>query len=150
MARSKWEDVAGRFNEIEHWLVEDGLNQKEIAKRLGISKTSMEKYKIDHPDFASLLKRGRTDQVKEVANALYKSATGYYYTVDEVHKVKLPEGGESLQVLQVQKFKGPDTAAMCFFLKNKDRKNWSDQPQIVEIRREELELRKQAADFKEW
>lgn len=150
MARSKWEDVKARVKEIERWLVEDGLSQKELCKRLGISKTSLEKYKNEHTDFASLLKRGRVDQVKEVSNALYKAATGYYYTVDEVHKVKLADGGETLQVVKVTKFKGPETAAMCFFLKNKDRANWADQPQIVEIRREELELRKQQADFKEW
>jgi hypothetical protein len=149
MAKSKWDQVKDRFPDIEAWLAR-GFEEKQIFKALGIGKTTWEMYKHQHPELTELLKNARTRQVVEVKDSLYKNATGYYYFEEVAMKVKDSEGNERLDKITVKKFKGPETAAACFFLKNRDKGNWSDNPQMVDLKREELEIRRQTESFKEW
>lgn len=149
MAKNKWELVKSRFSEIEAWL-KQGLLEKQIIVNLGIGKTTWEHYKHIHPELTELLKRGVSAQVTEVENSLFKNATGFYYFVTEMVKCKNTDGSERVEVVVIKKFKPPETAAMCFFLKNKNKKDWSDNPTMLDIKREELEMRKTESAFKEW
>jgi hypothetical protein len=149
MAKSKWPMVKERLAEVEIWL-NNGLSEKQIFTNLGIGKTTWESYKKKHPELMDVLKKGRQNQVREVENALYKNATGYYYYVQESVKVKNGDGSESVEVVTLKKFKAPETGAIAFFLKNKDKKNYADNPQMIDIKREELELRREEAQFKAW
>jgi hypothetical protein len=149
MAASKWPEIKARFYEIEAML-KKGLAEHQIFKNLGIGKTTWESYKHKYPELKELLKKGRASNIKEVENALYKAATGFYYTAQEVIRIKDGPGKERIEVVQVTKFKPPDTASMIFFLKNRDKINWSDNPQMNEIKREELDLRKKDLEFKGW
>jgi hypothetical protein len=158
MAESKWAYIKSRFVEIEVWL-KGGLNESQIIKNLAISKTTFEKYKHEQPELVELLKKGVNNQVGEVENALYKTAIGYHY-IDEVafkcKEVYYDGNGqrcerEEVKSAPVNKFHAPETAAMAFFLKNKDKKNWGDNPQLIDIRREELTYKKQHEDdFGSW
>lgn len=149
MAKSKWPQVKEKFAEIEIWL-RGGLTEAQIIKNLGIGKTTWESYKNKYPELIDLLKKGRENQIAEVANALYKNATGYYYYVDEAIKVKDAAGGEHVEKVRLQKFKPPETGAIAFFLKNKDKTNWADNPQMIDLKKEELEIRKSESEFKAW
>lgn len=157
MAHSKWEDVQKRFAEIEIWL-KKGLSEQQIFNNLRIGKTTWEKYKHIYPELSELLKNGRAKQIDEVVNSLYKTATGYTYRETQAVKCKEvyydDEGRrcerEVLNTAEVMKFHAPEVAAMAFFLKNKDRKNWADNPQAIDLRQKELEHRIQTDSFKEW
>ncbi|MCM1567084.1 MAG: transposase [Dehalobacter sp.] len=149
MARGKWDDVKACFHEIEKWL-KQGLVEYQIFKNLGIGKTTWEAYKKKHPELIELLKKGREIQISEVENALFKNATGYYYYVDEAIKVKDPDGGEHVEKVRLQKFKPPETGAIAFFLKNKNKRDWADNPQMIDLKKEELEIRKAESEFKAW
>ena len=149
MAKSKWPQIQERFAEIEIWL-KQGLAEKQIFKNLGVGKTTWESYKKQYPELAELLKKGRQNQIEEVENSLYKNATGFYYYVQESVKCKDPDGGERVEVVSLKKFKAPETGAIAFFLKNKDKKNYSDNPNMIDIKREELEIRRTESQFKAW
>ena len=149
MAKGKWDAVKARFHEIEQWL-KQGDPEYQIFKKLGIGKTTWESYKKKHPELMELLKKGREIQVGEVENSLYKNATGYYYYVQEAMKVKDSEGNESVEVVTLKKFKGPETAAICFFLKNKDKMHYADNPQMIDLKRQELDIRRSESEFKTW
>jgi hypothetical protein len=41
-------------------------------------------------------------------------------------------------------------AAINLLLKNYDRQNWENDPQALDLRREELELHKKQLELKEW
>ena len=147
MAKSKWPQVKERFAEIEVWL-RKGLSEKQICRNIGISVSTWELYKTKYSELPELLKSGRETQVTEVENALFKAATGYYYTIDEAVKVKDADGNERVEVVPVTRFKGPEVGAMCFFLKNKA--GYSDNPKAIDIKREELEIRRREANFRTW
>lgn len=64
---------------IEGW-ARDGLTDDQIATNMGVSRSTLGKWKIDFPDISDTLKRGKEVVDRQVENALFKSATGYGYT----------------------------------------------------------------------
>jgi hypothetical protein len=150
MAKGKYdEQVKSRFYDIEQWLNE-GLSEKQIITNLGIGKTSWESYKHKYPELVELIKKGSQTQVTEVVNSLFKNATGYYYYIEEAVKVKDADGREHLEKISLKKFSKPETGAIAFFLKNKDKMNWQDNPRMIDAKYEELELRRKESDFRSW
>lgn len=144
--------------------------EKQIAEFFGVSYTgSWFKYKQDHPELVEALKKGRQNLVAELRSALIKKAVGYDYTETKVisEKIKLPdkmhtalrEAGFSPEEIEAvknirtevaHKKMPPDVAAINLALKNYDKENWANDPQSLELKREELELRKKQIESKEW
>ena len=157
LAVSKWEYIKSRFAEIEVWL-KAGLSQEQVITNLKISKTTFEKYKKAQPELSELLKKGACAQIEEVENALYKTSTGYHFYEEQAVKCKevyYDEGGrrcerEVLKTVSIRKFHPPETAAMAFFLKNKTKGEYGDNPQLANIRREELNHRIKQDEFKDF
>lgn len=150
MAKSKYEPyVLPRFDEIRKWL-EDGLTERQIARNLGVSKTSFEAYKRKHPDFLALIKRGRGALIRELENALVKRALGYEYIEEKTYVKKDADGNETKYVERTTKHMAPDVGALAILLKNKDKENWTDNPQMIELRRQMLELEREKARMAQW
>ena len=151
MAKSKYNEkqLKEQKGEIETW-AKRGCTKKEIAANLGISKTTFEAYEKKYSWLSGLIKKAQFEAVEEVENSLYKAATGYYYTEHQVVKVKTDQYREEVRVIEVQKFKPPDTGAMCFYLKNRAKDRWAENPQNIAIQQERLKLDKETAKFKEW
>lgn len=151
MAKSKYTEkqLKKRKEEIEKW-AKRGCTKKEIATNLGISKTTFESYEKKYSWLSGLIKKAQFEAVEEVENSLYKAATGYYYNEDQIVKVKVNQYQEDVKVIEVKKFKPPDTGAMCFYLKNRAKDRWAENPQNIAIQQERLKLDKETAKFKEW
>lgn len=145
IAKSKWPYVEANLHLIEKW-VRDGLNEKQVAKKLGISKSTFESYKKQHSDFLDSLKRGREDFVCEVENALAKRALGYSYS--EVKTYEKHDGDKVVTYTEtVTKHQPPDVGACALILKNKDRDEngntkWSNDPAKLEHEKQVLAHRK--------
>lgn len=73
MAKSKWEQVKDKLILVEGW-ARDGLTDEQIAKNLGISKTTFYKFKEKHSELSELLKKGKEVVDYQVENALLQSA----------------------------------------------------------------------------
>ena len=151
MAKSKYNEkqLKDKKEEIEKW-AKRGCTKKEIATNLGISKTTFEAYEKKYSWLSGLIKKAQFEAVEEVENSLFKAATGYYYTEQQAVKVKVDQYQEEVKISEVQKFKPPDTGAMCFYLKNRSKDRWAENPQNVAIQQERLKLDKETAKFKEW
>ena len=123
MAKSKYfTHVEPKLALIEGW-ARDGLTDEQISKNLGISKTTLYKYKDEHIELFELLKKGKEIVDYEVENALLKRALGYEY--DEITY----ECGE--EVKRVRKQVAPDTTAQIFWLKNRKPEQWREK-QVIE------------------
>lgn len=151
MATSKYNEkqLKAKKEEIENW-AKRGCTKKEIATNLGISKTTFESYEKKYSWLSGLIKKAQFEAIEEVEDSLYKAATGYYYKEHQVVKLKVAKDVETVQVIEVEKFKPPDTGAMCFYLKNRARDRWAENPQNIAIQQERLKLDKEVAKFKEW
>ena len=147
--------IKENLNRIEKW-VASGLSMKEIAHNLGISERTLYKYKAEDPQFMQTVKKARQVAVEILENTMFKSATGFTQTLKKYEKVKrytykdgkkLKEWEEIIE-LEVEEYFKPDITAGIFLLKNWG--NYVNEPRVLEIRREELELQKKKLEDNEW
>jgi hypothetical protein len=77
---------------------------------------------------------------QEVEQALFKLAKGYHYYEEVPTKVKeevVADDGttilqkEDVKISTVKKYKGPDLNAQKYWLNNKDKAHWKDDPNKV-------------------
>lgn len=114
---------------IEGW-ARDGLIDREIANKIGISERTFTEWKSKFPIMSSVLKKGKDVIDRQVENALLKRALGYEYTETTREAVQDPNSGEvKMQVTKkVTKQVAPDTTAQIFWLKNRKPDKWRDKP----------------------
>ncbi len=128
------------------------MTEEQIAKTLGVSYATFRRYKNEHEQLKAVLKMGRKDLVIKLKSNLIRKAEGFEY--EETKTIKeLNEDTGKLEVVRVEttkKYAPPDVAANNLLLKNYDRENWANDPQALEIKRQELELQKQKIENSEW
>lgn len=109
MAKSKWEEVKDKLILVEGW-ARDGLTDEQIAKNLGIGRTTFYKMIKEHSELSEHLKKGKEVVDYEVESALLKNALNGNIT------------------------------AQIFWLKNRKPKSWKDKVNIEdESNKETLE-----------
>ena len=146
------------------------MTEKQIADSFDVSYTgSWFEYKKNYPELVEALKKGRQNLVAELRSALIKKAVGYDYTETKVvtEKVKLPdeifvalreagftpeeiEAVKNVRTEVYHKKMSPDVAAINLALKNYDKENWANDPQALELKRKELELREKQIENNSW
>ena len=132
MAKGKYQKWLEPENLIllQGW-ARNGLTDEQIAKNMGISRSTLAEWKKKYSDISDTLKKGKDVVDIEVENALLKKALGYSYkeTTKELSVDK--ETGESKLIVtkEVTKHIAPDTAAGIFWLKNRRPDEWRDRVQ---------------------
>ena len=137
-------------------MLKDGCKDKEIIEYLGISRSAWKAKKNNN-----LKLKQAIDEVKEVRNeqvedALFKCCTGYHYYEDVVTKVKediLTDDGivlvkEDVKISKVKKFAKPDVNAQKYWLNNRKKAAWKDDPNKVDIDRKNLKLKEKEINSK--
>ncbi len=132
------------LNEITEWCHE--MTEKQIAKKLGVAYSSWCLYKNEHSELSEAIKKGRQDLVSQLRSTLIERAKGFQYTERKVIK----EGGVVIREEIYTKSALPDVASLNLLLKNYDSENWSNDPQIIELRKKELVLRERQIEANEW
>lgn len=121
---SKFDEI---YTEQVYQLALLGLTNKEIADVFGVSERTLNTWMNAHPDFATNLRNGKKIADGKVAASLFKRATGYshpdiHFTVYEGVVTETP----------FTKHYPPDTVAGIFWLKNRQRREWSDRPDQID------------------
>lgn len=122
------------------------MTEKQIAKTLGVGYSSFREYKRQYPALTNTLKKGRQELVMELRSVLIQRAKGFHYEEKKIIK----EYGEVVREERVVKKSLPDVAALNLLLKNYDKENWANDPQMLDIRKKELELRERQVENNEW
>lgn len=152
------EKIKCRFKDIEKWL-KGGATERQVAAALGIGYSTFNKYKAENVEFAELLKSiDRSEIVCDLRSALLKKALGFDYEEKKIIEREItfdhPDLGDiPAKVIKTEttcKHAHPDVAAINLALKNYDKDNWSNDPQMLDLRKQELELRKEAMEDKAW
>ena len=128
MAKSKYNSD---FPQLVEMYLREGMTEIQAAKRLGVSKTTFEQYKVQYPDFLAAIKKGKAPVDFEVENALLKRALGYEYTERKVEtaEIETEEGSQPVpgkKVTETIKQVVPDVTAQIFWLKNRNPERWRD------------------------
>lgn len=128
------------------------MTEAQIAETLGVSLSAWKRYKSHYEPLRASLKKGRKDLVMELKSTLIKKAKGFNYEETKTTKERVP-GEDKLTVTKEEVFKkyaAPDVAALNLLLKNYDKDNWANDPQMMEIRKKELELAERKLEDSEW
>lgn len=143
--------IKPRFSDIAKWL-ESGATEKQISSNLGIAYSTFNKYKAEVSEFSEFLKNGRRTLVLELRGALVKKALGFDY-YEETEVKELDKELNTLIVTKKEKkkkYSAPDVAALNLCLKNYDKDNWANDPQMLKLKEKELQLRREVADKDNW
>ena len=151
-------DIIKSQLELIETMVEKGATDKEISKKIGVGYSTFRKYKAQDEDIKQIMAQGKEKKNQAVEQAVYKCATGYHYYEDVVTKLKneeVTEDGniitkEEVKISSVKKYRGPDLAAQKYWLNNKEKAKWKDDPNKVAIDKENLKLKKKELENKEW
>lgn len=108
---------------LEGW-ARDGLTDEQIAKNIGINRTTLYDWKKKEANIADALKKGKEVIDFEVENALLKRALGYEYE-EETYE-------NGILTKKVKKQVAPDTTAQIFWLKNRKKEQWREKVEVVE------------------
>lgn len=122
------------------------MTEEQVAKSLGVAYSSWNKYKTEFTEFTEAIKKGNCTLVSELKSVLKKRAKGFQYEERKVIKEKGQIVREEIYVKSAL----PDVASINLLLKNYDKDNWSNDPQIIELRKKELELKEKQVEANSW
>jgi hypothetical protein len=119
-----------KYNPLWHpqlafWMSRNGLTDQEMAGELHIVKSTLNKWKLDHPEFREALKNGKKEPDDLVEICLFQRATGYSYPEDKI----LQHNGQPIVVPTI-KHVPPDVTAQIWWLKNRRPDKWRDKHEV--------------------
>ena len=100
----------------------EGMLEKDIAKKLGLAVSTLEKYKLQYVEFAEALKKGKEPVDFEVERALLKRCLGFSYDEKTFEKKELTK--------IVRKYYPPDVGAIQTWLSNRKNHKWKRNPDL--------------------
>lgn len=126
-------------NKYEYWLTEDGLillqgwardglNQEEMAKKIGVTRETFSQWRDRFPTIADTIKKNRDICDTEVENALFKRAKGFSINVRKAIKVRNGQS-EHIEYVDEEIYFAPDPVAQIFWLKNRRKDLWRNYEQ---------------------
>lgn len=126
------------MNRFDPWITEDGLLKiqgwardglidKQVAKNMGVADSTLRGWKRRFPEIAEALRKGKEVVDREVENALYKRALGYWVT--ETETTTYSDG--TTKTTEKRRHIVPDTTAQIFWLKNRKPDQWREKNDLT-------------------
>lgn len=145
--KSKYDKfVLPHLDKIREWR-RVGATVENICSILNISKASWYEYEKTHEEFSDAIKKGQTEFCLDLRGELAKLATKHTLETKKQYIKQDLETGNKTQYTEITvREVDADIAAINLLLKNLDKENWSNDPQNLELRKQELELRKRIAE----
>lgn len=102
-----------------------GADDKKLAEFFEVKEQTINNWKKAHPEFFESIKRGKVIADAEVADSLYKRATGYTHKETKVFNNQ----GE-IVTHDVDKHYAPDPTAIAYWLNNRQRGQWAQRQDV--------------------
>lgn len=129
-------DYREEYNLQVEKLCKLGATDAEIADFFEVEESTINNWKLAHPEFLESIKKGKKIADAEIADSLFQRAKGYSHKAVKI----FPSGGET-EDEQGNKIKGPlivpyiehyppDTVAAIFWLKNRQKDKWRDKQEV--------------------
>lgn len=159
MAKNNEEKIYENMKSLEEWAFA-GISQKEMAEMLGMAYSTFRDLKKKIPALSALLKKSadflkaeKQKQVEQVEKTLFERCMGYNADVTKHYKLKKPMLDEAGQIVTVEgkvvmteeleevtetQHIPADVGAIKFFLLNKAKKDWQNDPERLAIEKKRL------------
>lgn len=103
-----------------------GFTDEELAKFFGVDVRTINRWKADKPAFCHALHEGKEWADANVADSLYRRATGEEIIIEKA--VKTEDG--KYEVMRLKQFVPGDVGAQKLWLINRRRQNWRDKQDV--------------------
>ena len=130
-------------------MFEQGATEKQVIKWLGISADTFYRWKKQYPELSELCKEARQKLISDLRGKLVERAMGYSYTESKI-VIKIVDGVKQEVAETYNKQALPDVAALNLCLKNYDKENWANDPQMLDIKKQETEIKRKKAEADDW
>lgn len=138
--------VKPHIDKVRAWK-RNGATDDQICEQLGISKSTFCLYKKKYSEFSDALKKSKAEFVHDLKGELARLAFKHELTTKKVYTTTGEDGKEKKHIEITTKEVDGDIAAIQILLKNLDKENgWSDNPLQLDLRQQELELKKLLAE----
>lgn len=143
--KSKYDtNVKPHLKRISEWK-KVGATDEQICEQLGVSKSSFYEYIKEHSELSEAIKKGKTELIMDLRGELARISFKHTLETKKQYITEDENGGKKKHTEITTKEVDGDIAAINLLLKNLDKENWSNDPQFVELRKQEHELRKAIA-----
>ena len=112
-----------------------GATDEQLADLFEVSKQTINTWKQKHPAFLDSIKRAKRTADSEVAQSLFKRATGFTHPAVKIFS---HDGGAFEH--EYQEYIPPDTGAAAFWLKNRQPELWRDKPEVSVVVNNEVQV----------
>lgn len=124
------------YNELAYNYSLLGAIDEQLADFLDIGKTTLNRWKIEYPDFRESIKKGKEVADSVAVKSLFKRVTGYEYQEETITTEQIRDkdgnltGEQLIKKVVHKKQQAPDVAACCYWTKNRQKKLWRDKHDI--------------------
>ena len=144
--------IAPNLENITKWY--KTMSVRQIATKLGISKTTLYEYAKTFPELQAALDAGKEQFTEDLKSAIKKRALGYTYTETTTKETKEYIDGMActteIVTTKTKKHVPPDLGSAHLLLKNLD-PDWHDADKTtIKHRERELEIKEKRADAENW
>lgn len=105
-----------------------GATDREVADFFEVSESTLNLWKLEHPEFSESLKLGKDAPDSRVEKSLYRRALGYSH---EAVKIFADPKTGAEQIVPFTEHYPPDTTAAIFWLKNRKPQEWRDRQELT-------------------
>lgn len=116
-----------------------GATDAELADFFMVTEQTVNNWKNAHPAFFESIRAGKIQADANVADSLYRRATGEHVTMEKVMK----NSDGVFEAVRYQSYIPGDPAAAYRWLVNRRRQNWSEQSTVVHSGAVELTTKEQ-------
>jgi hypothetical protein len=102
-----------------------GATDSDLADLFDVAITTIDNWKLAHPEFMGSLKLAKDERDTKVEHSLFERATGYEHRAVKIFNEK----GVSFEHEYIERYP-PDTTAMIFWLKNRQPAKWRDRQEV--------------------
>ena len=144
--KSKADIIRDNLEQIKKWK-RLGATDEQIAKQLGISRSTWYEHLSKNSDLSDAIKTSVEYFVMDLRGELARQAFKHTLETKKQYVKKDLETGHSTQYTEITSREvDGNVAAAHLLLKNLDRDNWKESWDNYEFKKQELEIRKQLAD----
>ena len=107
-----------------------GATDEELAEYFEVAESTIKEWYKKHPEFSASVRAGKAGADMNVAEGLYKRATGYEYSSEKIVTISVGDGCSEVQRVPITAVVLPDPGAALNWLKNRQPDSWRDKLEI--------------------
>ena len=100
-----------------------GADDKRLAEMFDVAESTINEWKLQHPEFSESIKAGKDRADATVAASMYHRAIGYSHKAVKIF-ADVKTGAE--QLVEYTEHYPPDPTSCIFWLKNRQKAHWRD------------------------